>query len=183
MKICGENVVLTKILAEDLEFLIRIETDESLWSFEESVKSEEEAREEYLQKLEEDEGESYDFIIRLAGDPEGTPIGIAQIWSYVDFRRSWEIGFAVLPEYGGRGYGSEAAKLLLQFGFEQLDAHKIVGMCNSKNDRSAALMERIGMTREGVFKEELFWNDEWTDQYYFSILEREYRQSEAAHMD
>ncbi len=47
-------------------------------------------------------------------------------------------------------------------------------MCNSKNTRSAALMEDIGMNREAIFKEELFWQNKWTDQYFFSILEKEY---------
>ncbi|PYI50321.1 hypothetical protein DLM86_30085 [Paenibacillus flagellatus] len=74
-------------------------------------------------------------------------MGLAQIWRYVEHRRSWEIGFAVLPEYGGRGYGTETASLLLRFAFEHLDAHKVVGMCNSHNTRSAALLERIGAPR------------------------------------
>lgn len=105
-----------------------------------------------------------------------TRIGLAQIWSYSEYRKSWEIGFAILPVYGGQGYGSEAAKLLLQFAFEKLDAHKVVGMCNSRNKRSAALMERISMTREAIFKEELFWQHQWIDQYYYSILEKEFFQ-------
>ncbi|MGG0792696.1 GNAT family protein [Brevibacillus laterosporus] len=114
-------------------------------------------RENYLRKIEEsDEGSSYDFIVTIAGDQSNTPIGLAQIWSYVEHRKSWEIGFSILPAYGGQGYGSEAAKLLLQFAFEQLGAHKVVGMCNSQNKRSIALMERIGMTKEAVFKESFF---------------------------
>lgn len=35
-------------------------------------------------------------------------------------------------------------------------------------------MENIGMRKEAIFKEELFWQNKWVDQYYFSILEREY---------
>ncbi|MNW61954.1 putative ribosomal N-acetyltransferase YdaF [compost metagenome] len=108
-------------------------------------------------------------------DPEDTPIGIVQMWSYVDHRKSWELGFAVLSEYAGRGYGSEATRLLLHFAFQELQAHKVVGMCNSQNVRSVALMQYVGMTREAVFQEELWWNKQWTDQYFFSILEREFK--------
>jgi [ribosomal protein S5]-alanine N-acetyltransferase len=47
-------------------------------------------------------------------------------------------------------------------------------MCNAHNASSSSLMEHIGMTREGIFREELLWQGQWTDQYYYSILEREY---------
>lgn len=83
-------------------------------------------------------------------------------------------GAYVFLEYWGSGYGSESAKLLLKFAFESLNAHKVVGMCNSNNKYSAVLMEHMGMIREAVFKEELFWQNKWTDQYYYSILEKEF---------
>jgi len=63
---------------------------------------------------------------------------------------------------------------LLKFAFESLKAHKVVGMCNANNSRSAALMQRLRMTKEAVFKEELYWREQWTDQYFYSILEKEY---------
>lgn len=84
------------------------------------------------------------------------------------------IGICDPPSTCGQGYGSEAAQLLLKFAFEQLHAHKVVGMCNSQNARSAALMEHIGMAREAVFIEELFWKGQWTDQFYYSIREKEF---------
>jgi [ribosomal protein S5]-alanine N-acetyltransferase len=179
MEIYGDKVYLTKITTDDLDFICKLECDRNLWYFEEDEdKDEQSVREQYLEKINEtDNPENYDFIIRLVGDDKQTPIGLAQAWSYVDYRQSWEIGYAILPEYSGQGCGKEAVKLLLKFVFEQLKAHKVVGMCNSKNERSAALMERIGMRREGVFKEELLWNDTWTDQYFYSILEKEFFES------
>ena len=176
VEISGENLLLSKISINDLDFISRIETDENLWYFEEYVESDKNVvYEEYMQKIEGKENQtSYDFIVTIATDKNKTPIGLAQLWNDSEYRKSWEIGFAILPEYGGKGYGSEAAKMLLKFAFEKLDAHKVFGMCNSKNTRSAALMEHIGMRREAIFKEELFWHNKWFDQYYFSILEREY---------
>ena len=38
-----------------------------------------------------------------------------------------------------------------KFAFEKLNAHKVVGMCNSNNTRSATSMECIGMTRGAIF--------------------------------
>ncbi|MFC3746087.1 GNAT family N-acetyltransferase [Paenibacillus sp. GCM10012306] len=176
MEIRGEQVLLSSLASSDLDFISSTLCNKDLWYYEESVDdNREEVRERYRSRIQ-DTGnkEHYDFVIRRANDSEGTPIGIIKLWSYVGFRSSWELGYALLPEYTGNGYGSEAVRLLQQFAFEQLKAHKVVGMCNSHNERSAALMERSGMVREGIFKEELNWQGRWVDQYFYAILEREF---------
>lgn len=104
-----------------MDFICRIECDRDLWQFEESVPSDEQVRSNFLEKIREgNETASYDFIVRLANDGNRTPIGLAQVWSYIDYRKSWEVGFAILPQHGGQGYGSEAAQLLLKFAFDEL---------------------------------------------------------------
>ncbi|UPK45542.1 GNAT family N-acetyltransferase [Paenibacillus pabuli] len=178
MEFVGQKIRITPVTEQDLDFICKLECDASIWSFEESVETDKEkVRDKYRSHFAttDEKPYAYDFIIRSLEDPEGNPIGLIQMWSYVDLRKSWEIGFAVLPEYEGKGYGSEATSLLLQFAFQKLQAHKVVGMCNSQNVRSAALMQHVGMTQEAVFKEELWWNNEWTDQYFFSILDKEFK--------
>ena len=116
----------------------------------------------------------YDFVITKEVDGKANPIGLAQIWSYSEYRKSWELGFALIPEFQGQCYGYEAMDLLLDFSFHQLGAHKVVGMCNCKNMKSMNLMEKLGMRREGTFKEELMWKNQWVDQYFYSVLDSEY---------
>ncbi|MCQ6561198.1 GNAT family N-acetyltransferase [Paenibacillus mendelii] len=170
----GGMIELSRITIADLDFIAGLECDADLWFFEEDTPSDKHAvREKYLNRIKEGaESSNHDFIVKLT--TAQTPVGLAQIWSYIEYRKSWEIGFAILPEYSGYGHGTEAARLLLKYAFTELQAHKVVGMCNSTNSRSAALMERIGMTREAVFKEELLWRNQWTDQSYYSILDREF---------
>ncbi|MDR6726742.1 RimJ/RimL family protein N-acetyltransferase [Paenibacillus amylolyticus] len=176
MEYIGKHVRITQATEEDLDFLCRLECDPSIWVYEESVESDEEkVREKYREQLPTSaERYAYDFIIRRVDDSENTPIGLVQMWSYVDFRKSWELGFGMLPDYTGRGYASEATRLLLQFAFAEVQAHKVVGMCNAQNTRSALLMEKVGMKREGIFRDELFWNDQYVDQYFFSVLKSEF---------
>ena len=70
------------------------------------------------------------------------------------------------------GNDKSSVKLLIQFAFEELNAHKVVGMCNSENLSSAAVMEKVGMSKQGVFREEYLCQGRWVDQFYFSILEQ-----------
>ncbi|MDP9701446.1 RimJ/RimL family protein N-acetyltransferase [Paenibacillus intestini] len=178
MEIVGQQIRISSLNEQDMDFICKLECDTSLWNYEESVETKEEDVKEKYRSHFHVEGETpyaYDFVIRRLNDASDTPVGIVQMWSYVDFRKSWEIGFALLPEYAGQGYGSEATRLLLQFAFNELQAHKVVGMCNAENVKSAALMQHVGMTREAIFKEELWWRNKWTDQCFFSILDSEFK--------
>lgn len=85
-----------------------------------------------------------------------------------------EIGFVFDPRYGGRGLATEAARVLLALGFEQLALHRIVGRCDARNDRSARLMERLGMHREAHLHENEWVKGEWTDELIFAMLAGEW---------
>jgi RimJ/RimL family protein N-acetyltransferase len=59
-----------------------------------------------------------------------------------------EIGWRLLKEHWGKGYASEAATACLRFGFEKLTLQEIVAFTVPLNERSRAVMTRIGMSRD-----------------------------------
>ncbi|WP_060205678.1 GNAT family N-acetyltransferase [Sporosarcina koreensis] len=173
MKIDGKNVILSRFTPDDLDFICELECNKDIWLFEEFIESDMKVvRETYLKKM--TSQHSFDFVVKSTIDGDVKPIGLAQIWRYVEHRKSWEIGFAIHPTYQRNGFGYEATRLLIEFAFESLQAHKVVGMCNCNNLKSIRVMESLGMRREGTFQEELFWNNQWHDQHFYSILEKEY---------
>lgn len=94
---------------------------------------------------------------------------------------TWELGYVFNGDYQGRGYATEACFEILRYGFYQLSAHRIIGMCNPENIASWRLMERLNMRREGHFIKKAFFskspegNPIWHDAYQYSILEEEFR--------
>jgi RimJ/RimL family protein N-acetyltransferase len=52
------------------------------------------------------------------------------------------IGYCFERNAWGRGYGSEAARALVEFGFDQLGLHRIVGECDVENAASFRVMEK-----------------------------------------
>jgi len=89
--------------------------------------------------------------------------------------RQGEIGFVMHPDHHGRGYATEGAQLMLRLGFEELGLHRIVGRCDARNMGSARLMERLGMRREAHLIENEFIKGEWTDEFVFAMLDREWQ--------
>jgi ribosomal-protein-alanine N-acetyltransferase len=59
-----------------------------------------------------------------------------------------EIGWRLARRFWGRGYASEAARRALQFGFEESGLAEIVAFTVAHNQRSRAVMERIGMRHD-----------------------------------
>ncbi|WP_020616449.1 GNAT family N-acetyltransferase [Paenibacillus daejeonensis] len=168
------QILLAPVTAADLDFIAAVECNAEIWCYEESVETDaNQVKAKYLEQISSEH--NFDFIITRTTYEGAEPIGLASIWSYVEHRKSWEIGFGLLPYHQGFGYGYSATKQLIHYAFEKLNAHKVVAMCNSNNLHSARLMKNVGMRREGIFREELEWKDVWVDQWFFSILKREWK--------
>ena len=62
-----------------------------------------------------------------------------------------EIGWILHRDYWKLGYGAELGNILLMFGFDELNLHRIFARCDAENIGSSRLMEKIGMRKEGLF--------------------------------
>lgn len=76
-------------------------------------------------------------------------IGWCGLWKLVETGEI-EIGYAVKKEFRGKGYATEAASRILQYGFGDLNLEKIVAVASSENHASQNVMKRIGMKYAGV---------------------------------
>lgn len=164
------RIRLLKAEMKDLDFIVDIDSDKVLWNFENDIITDKEiVRKKVVDRL---QSQWYkQFLIALS---DSSVIGKIDLHWYVKDRESWEIGYCILPEYRGNGYCVEAVKMAFSYVFDECKAHKVVAMCNEYNIASYKVMEKAGMSREGVFRKELFWNGVWADQFFYSILEEEY---------
>jgi RimJ/RimL family protein N-acetyltransferase len=94
--------------------------------------------------------------------------------------REASIGFVVGKGYWGMGYGSEAVYGLLFFGFDVLKMHRISASCTSENIGSIKVLEKVGMTREGVLRHNRFVKGAWRDSVIYSMLEDEWLEGETS---
>ncbi|MFI1988621.1 GNAT family N-acetyltransferase [Actinoplanes sp. NPDC020271] len=85
-----------------------------------------------------------------------------------------EIGFTLATAYQGKGLATEAVSAVLDRLFRLQGLHRVMGECDARNTRSAALMERLGFTREGLLRQQTFIKGEWTDDLLFGLLAPEW---------
>lgn len=110
---------------------------------------------------------------------DGTLIGNLYL-SGADEFGTREIGYVFARACWHKGYATEAARRLMAYAFERLATRRIIALCYTRNAASFALMERLGMRREGEFKKNVGFktdahgNTIWTDSYQYAILKEEF---------
>lgn len=85
------------------------------------------------------------------------------------------VGYCFDNEFWGKGYGSEAANAVINFGFNKLNLHRIYGTCHPDNIGSSKVMEKAGMIKEGRLREHKLQKGKWRDSFLYSILDYEYK--------
>lgn len=84
-----------------------------------------------------------------------------------------EIGYKFNRTYHGKGFGTEAMKALVSLIVKEWDFHKLVAFCDPRNEASFGIMRKLGMEKEGHFKEHYKFGDEWQDELAYGVLKSE----------
>lgn len=129
--------------------------------------------EEWIESKKNSENE-VSFMIEYNGETVGE-IALLDIHKY--YRRA-RFGFLMQPDYHGRGIGTKALRLLLDYGFNQLNLHRIEGGYYEGNEASRKVQERLGFQEEGRKRDEMFVGGEYKDLVLMSILESEWKNNE-----
>ncbi len=101
----------------------------------------------------------------------GTFIGMAGLTLSNDKFRLGEIYYKLMPEYWGKGYATEVSKALIKSGFEYFHLHKVEAGVAVENTRSINVLEKSGMTREGLRRKILPIRGQWVDNFHYAIVE------------
>lgn len=82
-----------------------------------------------------------------------------------------DLGYALRRDAWGQGLATEAARALVEFGFRTLRMHRIWATCHVDNARSARVLEKAGMQREGRLRENVRKDGAWRDSWLYAILD------------
>lgn len=93
-----------------------------------------------------------------------------------DDNRVVELGITLSPEFHGSGYATEALRGLINYHFVNLGKHRVITQVDPSNEKSMALMERVGMRKEGYFVQSYWFKENWVDNVIFAVLSREWTQ-------
>lgn len=134
---------------EDAEFILELLNDPGFLQFigDRGVRSIDDARR-YIETGPMASYARHGFgLWRVARRQDAVPIGMCGLLKR-DTLADVDIGFAYLAQHSGQGYGYEAARATLDFGRGSLGLTRIVAIVKPDNERSTALLRKLGMRRE-----------------------------------
>jgi RimJ/RimL family protein N-acetyltransferase len=88
--------------------------------------------------------------------------------------RQAQLGLSFDRAFQGQGFATEAVTAVLDYAFINLDLHRVVAVVDVLNERSAALLERVGLRREGHFLKNAWFKGRWADEYLYALLQAEW---------
>lgn len=134
------------------------------------------------------EDEADRWYSRLASSPccwiieaEGRCVGHARLHQLDEEHRRARYAIGIFdPSAWGRGFGSDATRLVLCYAFDSLRLHRVDLRVLTYNQRAIACYEKCGFVREGVEREGALIAGEWQSDLMMSILDSEYRDTSKA---
>lgn len=85
-----------------------------------------------------------------------------------------ELGYSIAREHWGQGLTAEACRALIGWAFPAYDLRKIFARADEKNRGSWRVMEKLGMTREGLLREHRLVRGERGDEVIYGLLREEW---------
>jgi RimJ/RimL family protein N-acetyltransferase len=93
---------------------------------------------------------------------------------------NWAIGIGLAPQFRGRGYGSEAQRLLVRYLFAHTQVNRVEATTEITNLAEQRALEKAGFVREGTLRGTTFRQGQWHDQVIYSVLRHEIKLEDSA---
>jgi aminoglycoside 6'-N-acetyltransferase len=84
------------------------------------------------------------------------------------------VGWVTHQDYQRMGYAFEASTAILEYGFQEVDFHRVVADIDTRAIHSANLAKKLGMRLEGEFRQSEFLKGEWCDMWLYAMLKDEF---------
>ena len=171
----GELIRLRGVRDDDLPVLAAWEMDPgrlttlSSWV----VPPSEAAARERITRWSANDKDNLGFAIETLEDPP-VLVGNVGLWGARPKDRCATIGIALGREYVGRGYGTDAMRVIVSYGFREMGLHRIQLGVAPFNPAGIRAYEKAGFVEEGRLRESVLHDGRWYDEVLMSVLDHEW---------
>jgi ribosomal-protein-alanine N-acetyltransferase len=174
--IAGQRITLRDFESDDLDPSMAIVGDDEVTR---TLSFDSRARDEQAARLADDiararGGQRPDYYLAIVVRDADRLIGFVRL-GLVGSHRGGELGYALRKDHWGRGYASEASRLMLDFAFSTAGLRRVQAATGPDNGPSRVLLERLGFRYEGCMRDHVFTNGGWRDSLLYAVLEPEWR--------
>jgi RimJ/RimL family protein N-acetyltransferase len=116
-----------------------------------------------------------DFVWGIVVRDDDRLIGTTGLHQIDPIARKAEFGINVGDRaFQSKGYGTEAVRLALRYGFEELNLNRLALSVFANNPRAISCYQKVGFQPEGCHRQAAYKNGQYCDVYRFAILRAEW---------
>ena len=167
----GEHIQLRALEPEDLEFVLDIENDETLWHLSNTqVPFSKFIIRDYIANAHKDIYEVKQLRLVIE-DKQQNPLGLIDIFDF-DFKNKRAGVGVVIKDIANRtkGFGEEALRLLIAYSFKHLNLHQLYSNIAETNTASLGLFKKLGFLEIGLKKDWNYTNGVYNSEYTLQLI-------------
>lgn len=171
----GELVRLRGMRDEDVPVIAKWEMDPGRLATQANwvVPPSEAAAKERVARWTENQKDDVGFAIVTIDDPL-TLVGNIGLWGARAKDRCATLGIGLGRDHVGRGYGTDAVRVMVGYGFREMGLHRIQLTVFSFNAAGIGAYRKAGFVEEGRYRESVLHDGRWYDEVLMSILDHEW---------
>jgi ribosomal-protein-alanine N-acetyltransferase len=176
VKLCGDHIYIRFLNVEDavamLNFQLQnreffeqfsMERNDEFYTLEGMTKR--------LEMLKENAKQDYDYYFGIFSNEGDHLIGTINLFSVIRGAiQSAFVGYFLDKKQNGKGYTTEALKLIVQYAFDELKLHRVEAGVMPHNLGSIRVLEKAGFEKEGLARKNVKINGKWEDHQQMAIV-------------
>jgi len=168
----GELVVVRPLRRTDAPTLDRFLRDKRVTRFlPPRVRSE--SGRSFVERVLRDQRRRLGFAFAIVPKGSEEVVGQIRLFNWSPWEQSAELGYWLGRPYWGKGYGTDAVRLVCRFGFQSMNLHRVTAVVVAGNHQSEHALLKAGFQREGSSRKSGRIDDEWRDEWLYGMLEGE----------
>jgi len=176
MLIVTERLIIREITQEDLDAVYEYTKNPEIFKYMPFGPSTYENAKRRIERLIEKQSQDprTDFDVAITLRESEKLIGGCRLKKVSDIEG--HVGYILARDQWGNGYATETAKALTDYGFSELNLHRVYATVHPENAASIRVLEKVGMRYEGRLRENMLYDEGYGDSLIYSILEQEWKQ-------
>lgn len=167
----GKHLNLRALEPEDLEFLFKIENNESFWEVSHTqAPFSKFILKQYLENAHLDIYEAKQLRLIIEEHKSNSSIGTIDLFDFNPQHKRAGIGILIHPDYQQKGYASEALQILINYCFTHLQLHQLYANITTNNKNSIRLFTKHDFKEIGIKKDWILNNKTYKDEILFQLI-------------
>ena len=169
------RLVLRKLKVEDAQDMFEYCSDEEMtpfltWDAHKTIDDSMVFIQKTIEKYKKSQVGEWGIVLKETGKLVGT---CGFLWWMPECGRV-ELAYAIARSLWGKGLMTEAVSEVIRFGFDKMELNRIEARAIPENIASIRVMQKIGMTKEGLHREQMIMHGKFVDLSSYAILKRDY---------